>query len=412
MKKRCLTVHEYADRYDVLVDDVLVNLWDLDANEILDIEDRIPTRYLKPLNEKFGLASRKDLKSYEYWQELFGLQYLEFECMLKREGIVCTNRRISPGAVYRLMALARSFGIDALSGTIKKPQTIRNKELPKAETPSRTQPPAPSYYDWKPDGHYRSRTLLTEDDVADIHFALVEDFSTSSDPIDPPGIRDSSILGSAVSRPKTSLGGIEKYPTIESSAAALLHSLILDHPFHNGNKRTALVAMLVFLDRHGMVTTCDEHELFKLVLRVAQHHLGDPKEQYANQADYETAVLNKWICENVRIIEKQEIPIPWRKLKRILLKYECEFQHLPGNRIIISRVRSTPRRKLLTVQSHVCYRDDGSEVAINTLAKIRADLLLDEPNGIDSCDFYSCDPGITSEFILKYRRVLRKLSKW
>ena len=43
-------------------------------------------------------------------------------------------------------------------------------------------------------------------------------------------------------RPQTGLGTIDKYPTIEQKAAALLHSLIKNHAFHNGNKRTALVA--------------------------------------------------------------------------------------------------------------------------------------------------------------------------
>src|SRR5258708_1626270 len=71
-----------------------------------------------------------------------------------------------------------------------------------------------------------------------IHNQLVRDFAESGDPIDPPGIRDrGELLESALSRPQTSIGTTLKYPTIEMAAAALLHALVHNHPFHNGNKR-------------------------------------------------------------------------------------------------------------------------------------------------------------------------------
>ncbi len=89
-----------------------------------------------------------------------------------------------------------------------------------------------------------------------IHNALVLDFLHQENPIDPPGPRNDDIIASAVFRQHTSIGDVLKYPSVELSAAALLHSLVNNHPFHNGNKRTALVSMLVLLDENELMLTC------------------------------------------------------------------------------------------------------------------------------------------------------------
>ena len=60
-------------------------------------------------------------------------------------------------------------------------------------------------------------------------------------------VRDMNALGSAVNRPQTAYGGTELYPTIAAKAAALLHGLAMNHPFVDGNKRTAWFATQTFL---------------------------------------------------------------------------------------------------------------------------------------------------------------------
>src|SRR5437667_1950835 len=91
---------------------------------------------------------------------------------------------------------------------------------------------------------------LTKEDVLRIHEYLVRDFAQSDDPIAPSGVRSEALLESAIGRQHVALGDEMKYATIHENAATLLYGLCLDHPFHNGNKRTALVAMLVHLDRN------------------------------------------------------------------------------------------------------------------------------------------------------------------
>jgi death-on-curing protein len=64
-------------------------------------------------------------------------------------------------------------------------------------------------------------------------------------------LSDLGLLESAMARPQVSAFGADAYPDIVSKAAALLHSLVLNHPFSDGNKRTGVLAMLVFIDLNG-----------------------------------------------------------------------------------------------------------------------------------------------------------------
>jgi death-on-curing protein len=68
-------------------------------------------------------------------------------------------------------------------------------------------------------------------------------------------LRDRGLLESAVMRPQASAFGEDAYPTLAEKGAALLHSLALNHPFVDGNKRTATLAMLTFLELNGV----DQH---------------------------------------------------------------------------------------------------------------------------------------------------------
>lgn len=60
-------------------------------------------------------------------------------------------------------------------------------------------------------------------------------------------IRDLGALQSALARPKTTVLGEDAYPDIYNKAAALMHSLVKNHCFENGNKRTALIATVTFM---------------------------------------------------------------------------------------------------------------------------------------------------------------------
>lgn len=83
------------------------------------------------------------------------------------------------------------------------------------------------------------------------------------------GVRDQGLLDSAVYRPQASFGGADLYPDVFSKAAALGHSIIKNHPFVDGNKRTGFEAMRLFLRMNGFDLRAGEDEKFDFVMKIA-----------------------------------------------------------------------------------------------------------------------------------------------
>lgn len=137
------------------------------------------------------------------------------------------------------------------------------------------------------------------EDVLDIHRALVDLFRDDEDTISPPGARDENLLHSACARPFTGLGGIEKYQSDLEKSAALFHSLVQNHAFHNGNKRTAIVTLLTALHRNGLRFTVkvEDDDIFDFVCAVAQNQMPG-RDEHLNADDIVTSIV-KWLNERV-----------------------------------------------------------------------------------------------------------------
>ena len=95
-------------------------------------------------------------------------------------------------------------------------------------------------------------STLSASEVLAIHDVLAADFAAADDPISPAGVKSMNLLESAVSRQFTGYEGRLKYDTPILNAASLTYGICSNHPFHNGNKRTSLVAMLCHLDRNDL----------------------------------------------------------------------------------------------------------------------------------------------------------------
>ncbi len=88
------------------------------------------------------------------------------------------------------------------------------------------------------------------------------------------GVRDLGALESAVAQPRMSFGRQELYETLSEKAAALGFSLILNHPFVDGNKRTGHAAMETFLILNGYEIDAEVDEAEHMVLAVAAGQAG------------------------------------------------------------------------------------------------------------------------------------------
>ena len=84
------------------------------------------------------------------------------------------------------------------------------------------------------------------------------------------GVRDLGLLESAVYRPQSSFGGQDLYPDLFLKAAALIHSIVRNHPFVDGNKRTGFEAMSLFLYVNGREIKASVEESYRFVIRIAQ----------------------------------------------------------------------------------------------------------------------------------------------
>ena len=108
---------------------------------------------------------------------------------------------------------------------------------------------------------------LTVEIVREIHAEAIAKFGGSD------GVREPSLLESAVAAPQASFGGRSPYRDLAEVAAAYLFYLCRNHPFLDGNKRAALGACIVFLRLNGIEPKTDGSDWEELTLAVAASEL-------------------------------------------------------------------------------------------------------------------------------------------
>lgn len=106
--------------------------------------------------------------------------------------------------------------------------------------------------------------MISIEEVLRIHDILIERFGGS------PGVRDRELLESSIFRPFGTFGSVDLYPTPIEKAAAILESIVKNHPFLDGNKRTGYTLMRLMLLNEGMDLEASEDEKYKFVIRIAE----------------------------------------------------------------------------------------------------------------------------------------------
>ena len=108
---------------------------------------------------------------------------------------------------------------------------------------------------------------LSIDIVREIHAEAIKQFGGLN------GVRDENLLASAVLTPQSSFGGKSPYADIIEVAAAYLFYICKNHPFLDGNKRTAMMAAIVFLRLNGIEPLPDSAKWERLMLDVASSRI-------------------------------------------------------------------------------------------------------------------------------------------
>jgi len=109
---------------------------------------------------------------------------------------------------------------------------------------------------------------LSLEQVLDLHRVQIRRFGGAS------GLRDRGALEAALGRARMTFGGEDLYPDVAAKAAALMHSLVMNHPFVDGNKRVGAHAGILFPLANDVEPTFSVAELVETTLAVARGEIG------------------------------------------------------------------------------------------------------------------------------------------
>ena len=125
--------------------------------------------------------------------------------------------------------------------------------------------------------------MIQLNDILELHEQSIKLYGGSM------SIRDEGLLQSAIQRPFQTFGGEDLYPTVYEKAAALGESLIENHPFVDGNKRTGALAMFTFLMEYGIEINASNANFYHFVIAIST---GEMK--------FEAIV--EWLKENTKAL--------------------------------------------------------------------------------------------------------------
>lgn len=110
--------------------------------------------------------------------------------------------------------------------------------------------------------------MISEKEVLEIHTILIEEFGGAD------GVRDKNLLDSGLNRPYQTFDGTELYATPIDKAAAILESVVKNHPFIDGNKRTGYVLARLVLMEHKLDIYADQDQKYKFVIAISTGELN------------------------------------------------------------------------------------------------------------------------------------------
>ncbi|HLO51298.1 MAG TPA: type II toxin-antitoxin system death-on-curing family toxin [Kamptonema sp.] len=110
--------------------------------------------------------------------------------------------------------------------------------------------------------------FLNKSAVLSIHARQIEKFGGIQ------GVREQGLLESALAQPQAGFGGELLHPTIHEQAAAYFYHLAMNHPFIDGNKRTAFAVMETFLRLNGYSLNLTDEQAYNFVMQVAEGNMN------------------------------------------------------------------------------------------------------------------------------------------
>ena len=247
-------------------------------------------------------------------------------------------------------------------------------------------------------------------EVLHAHFLVAEFFAAEGGGLGGvgPRNRDGALLHSALARQFVGFGGKQKWHDHYQIAATALFGLIKNHPFHDGNKRTALLSVLHLLEKQGYTADVEKRKFESLTVAIAdnrhrqnslyKHLLG---EYTADDADI--AYIASRLNQMTRPFDRSHRALTYRQLNGLIKDRGYEMREPKNNNINIARLTDKQ------VVGHVGFPGMSKEVSRGDVKKVRVICKLTEKHGFDGKAFYNGAGGMDS-LLLEYAGPLRRLA--
>ncbi len=267
-----------------------------------------------------------------------------------------------------------------------------------------------------PDPEYEG--CLSLKDVLRAHYLIGDFFYSEGFGMGGLGPRDMGLLQSAVHRQHVGYGGKLKWEDKFHVCATLLFGLVKDHPFHDANKRTAMLASMHHLARQKRTPTVTHLELENFVVDIAENRLSKYTrfQEFISEgvADPEVHMIAFYLRRHTRQIDNRQYTITYWDLRRILNRFGFEMQNPSNNSIDVVRLEEVRRFFHTRIEkrfvTRIRFPSWTKQVDANTLNRVReATGLTYKENGIDSKDFFFGTEEVRL-LIAHYQEPLRRLA--
>lgn len=225
--------------------------------------------------------------------------------------------------------------------------------------------------------------FITTQEVLRAYYYLIDYFHSISEKLHY-GIKDFYLIGSAVGRQFTSIGGVRKWNTVSENAATLFYGLNKNHAFSDGNKRTSLLILLYVLIQNGYITEGKQADFEELSVRTAANELDKYPyyKNYVGTDDVEVKTIAHFIRKNTRKEDQKYYSMTYQELETRLHKYDHYFD-VDRNYVTIYSIKETLFRKTKIHKITIGFPGWKRQIGMKSLKGVVKACGLTSKNGFD-----------------------------
>lgn len=256
---------------------------------------------------------------------------------------------------------------------------------------------------------------LSEYEILKAHYIISDYFISEGEEVFF-GVKDFNLLSSAVARQSVEFAGIHKWGDCYHKMATLLFGITKNHAFEDGNKRTALLALLLYIDKEGLQLTYKQQVLEDLLIRIAANELSiydRYNKYYVGTEDAEVNFIADLIKKYTRKTNRRIYTITYEEFNRRLKKFNVWLDNPKGNCINVYRKKEI--RKLFVIKNtqedrilQIGFPGWKRQVNPKAIRSVLSEAGLTAENGVDS-DVFFRDAEPAYELIREYRSPLIRL---